>query len=76
MACLSWTLWASVLCETSVPRDKAGLIVIYRQQEMLLLACLTGTQNGRDSCCAVKLVESVALVSVCVLAGCQPTAPV
>jgi len=52
-------------------RDKAGLkslsfvIVIYRRQVLLLLACLTGTQNGWDTRCVVELLESVAFVSVC-----------
>jgi hypothetical protein len=42
--------------------------VIYGRKELLLLVCLIGTQNGGDICCAVELLESVALVSVCVLA--------
>jgi len=43
--------------------------VICGRQELLLLVCLFGIQYGRVSCCAVELVESVAFVSVCVLAG-------
>ena len=31
-------------------------------------ACLIVTQNGRDTCCTVDLLESVALESVPVLA--------
>ena len=61
MASLSWKLWASVLYETSVPNGTASLkslliiIVIYGRQELLLLVCLFGSQNGRDICCAVEL---------------------
>jgi len=80
MVSLSWT--SSVLCETSVPHGtvslKSQLIVsvMCGQQELLLLVCLFGTQDGRVTCCVVELVQSVACVSVWVLAGFQPSAPV
>jgi hypothetical protein len=70
IASLSWMLQASGLSETLVTLGTASLKSylfvsgIYRMQELLLLACLIGTQTDQDTWCAVKLLEKFALRNI------------